>query len=157
MFKRYWARGLGLVLLTAAGMLLGGFVLAGIGGHSALAQLGTTAPAVTAPSAAPALSDAATPDTIKDRIIDMMKDHMGLTDQQANDWADTMTGHMQGAWGDWTGIVLDQMDRYMDQYVYGNGMMNGFTPGTMMNGTTATTPPGTTSGMMGGGGMGFRR
>jgi hypothetical protein len=169
MFKTLWAKGLGLVAATAVGMLIGGVALAGLGGHSALAQTGlarqTTNATTTAgsgktgtavlASATTFVADSSVPATLKDRIIDMMKDHMGLTDQQAGDWADAMTEHMQLVHGDLTAPMLDQMDLHMDQYGYGNGsgMMGGVnsgtpgTPGSMMNGAT----PGATSGSMMGG------
>jgi hypothetical protein len=154
------------VLLVSASMLVGGAALAHVGTQDALAQPGTTASqvATTATTTSPAsplpLSVAATPDALRGRIIDMMKDHMGFSDQQASRWADAMTGRMQAVYGAWTGIMLDQMDQFMDQYVYGYSMMNGAvsgngsTPGTMMgnagnqSGTIGT--PGNSGSMMNG-------
>ena len=156
MFKTVWAKGLGLVVATAIGMLIGGVALAGLGGHNALAQNGSTGQAASTIVASVSAGDAnaspvsatgptvdvTMPATLKDRIIDMMKDHMGLSDQQANDWAQAMAEHMQAVHGDLSGPTLDQMYQYMDQYGYGYGMMNGInpgtsaTPGTMMNGVT---------------------
>jgi hypothetical protein len=135
MLRTYWKKGLGLVLLTATSMLVGGFVLAGLGGHSAFAQIGTVtngaATAITAGAPAATISE---PAISRDVVIDMMKDHMGFTDEQADQQATQMLEHMQAVHGDEAGT-----------------MMGGTT------GTTGSTSQRTTTGMMGGGGMGSGR
>jgi hypothetical protein len=167
MFKTVWAKGLGLVVATVVGMLIGGVALAGLGGHNALAQNGSAGQAANTivasvsagnadaspVSATMSAADVTAPATLTDRVIDMMKDHMGLSDQQANDWAQAMAEHMQAVHGHLSGPTLDQMYQYMDQYGYGYGMMNGInpgspaTPGTMMNGVIpGSVTPGTMMG-----------
>lgn len=148
MLKRYGAKGLGLVLLTATGMLVGGIALAGTGSDSALAGPGTS----TCPVITPATTSSQY--TLEGRVVDMMQDHMGLTDRQAGDWAAEMVEHMQAVHGNQAGTLIDQMDRFHDEYFqegqYGPGMMgdqygsgmrsdiNGVGTGNMMSGQYGT-------------------
>ncbi|MCL5734222.1 MAG: hypothetical protein M1274_01305 [Actinobacteria bacterium] len=88
-------------------------------------------------------------------MTDMMEDHMGLTEAQADAFVNQMAGYMQGAGGNFdTQKMVDQCTQNLTNGNYGPGMMGGArTPGAGPSGPNVT-PPGSGStgfGMMGGG------
>ena len=97
--KRHWAKNwvkAACPLLLAAGItLLEGLALAGFGSGKAVAQLGAASS-----GGAAAITSTVSPSELQDGVAQMMKDHMGLTTEQADDWASAMVEHVQAVHGD---------------------------------------------------------
>ncbi len=100
----------------------------------------------------PVATDEGTSGAIRDRITDMVRDHMGLTGEQAQEWAATMEGMMRSVHGD----QVDEMLDYCDENGGPEGMMGGSGYGDMMGDWNGDGPADGTSwgDMMGGSGYG---
>lgn len=104
----------------------------------------------------PVGTDAGASDDVRDRITDMMRDHMGITGEQADELAGAMEDRMRSMHGD----QVDEMLDYCAQNGGAEGMMGGSGRGGMMGGmmggwTGEGSADGTGwGGMMGGSGSG---
>jgi hypothetical protein len=167
MFKTTKTKIIGLVLDGV--VALGGAVYA----TTALAVHGASASAATAPApqaATAQVTQTATDSQLRSTILDMLKDHMGLTGSQAETFADQMITRMQNAG---VGSNLQAMVNWCTQFIgadtNGTGSVNGGLG--MMYGTTtpsagASNPSGaapsspgpqdSSSGLVPGGMMGGR-
>ncbi|MCL5942624.1 MAG: hypothetical protein M1325_03760 [Actinobacteria bacterium] len=147
MFKTLQAKGAALIVTGALGLIgLGALGPVFDPGTASAEQSGTTAaPSWTQPTAqsTPAATDQSTTDqSTRDRILDMMRDHMGVTGDQAEKWADTMTDMMKSMHGD----QADEMLQWCTEN--GGGMM-----GDWNKGTNGDSTPGNGQGSNWGGGM----
>jgi hypothetical protein len=134
MFKTRKIRVIGLVVVAAL-VLIGG-----VYGTAAWAAPGPSTTGTTTQTATTA--DQA---QLRAAILEMIKDHMGLTGAEAEQWADRMLSRMQNAGWDSTDLqaMIDRCEQYMD----GNGNTDGYGYGSGACGA------GTGTGMMGGRGM----
>lgn len=85
----------------------------------------------------------ATPGATRDSVLDMLRDHMGLTGDDAEAWADDMLGHMQAVHGDQTGEMVQACSEYAGENGGAGANQNGTTWRGMMGGASG-------SAMMGG-------
>jgi hypothetical protein len=136
MFKTKKTRVIGLALVTA--LILVGAVYA-TAAWAAPNPTGTSTAATTAGTT----STATATDTAQLRatILEMLKDHMGLTGADAEKWADQMISRMQQCQGDDFSTMIEQCEQYMDGAAPGQGAC-GSGRGGMMGGNG--------NGMMGG-------
>ena len=123
------AGALGLVGLGAIGPVFGPGTAAAE--RQAPSWQGTVAPAPVSDQTAPSATD--TTGDFTDQITEMMQDHMGITGDQAKEWAGTMEDMMRSVHG-------DQADELLQQCTENGG------PEGMMGGWDGTSG----GGMMGG-------
>ncbi len=93
----------------------------------------------------------------QDRVKDMIQEHMGLTGEEADRWANEMAEHMTAVHGEDAGEMLDWCSQAWDGdgTTGGGGMMGGTTGGGMMGGSGGGMMGGSGGGMMGGSGGGM--
>ncbi|MHB1345659.1 MAG: hypothetical protein ACYCX3_15110 [Thermoleophilia bacterium] len=137
---------LGLVALGALGPVFNPGTAAANDPAPSWQQQVTTQP----PATGDATTDGTTDDAFRDRITEMMSDHMGITGEQADEWAGTMADMMRSMHGD----QADEMLNYCDENGGSGGMMGGGSGG-MMGGGSGGMMGGGSGGMMGGGSGGM--
>ncbi|MCZ7665356.1 MAG: hypothetical protein M5U22_21585 [Thermoleophilia bacterium] len=92
----------------------------------------------------------------QDRVKDMIQEHMGLTGEEADRWANEMAEHMTAVHGEDAGDMLDWCSQAWDgDGTTTGGMMGGGTTGGMMGGSGGGMMGGSGGGMMGGSGGGM--
>lgn len=147
-----------LALKGATLIAVGALGLVGLGALGPVFGPGTAAAEDTAPSwqrqvtVQPAASSdsntgGTTSDSSRNRITDMIRDHMGITGQQADELAGTMEDMMRSMHGD----QADEMLTYCEENGGPAGMMGGTNDDGSYNGPADGTDWG---GMMGGSGSG---
>jgi hypothetical protein len=76
-------------------------------------------------------------DTLRERAREMARDHMGLSEAEADAWASQMAERMRQMHGDDAQAMMEACEEYRDgapSGEYGRGMMEQFGPGGMMDG-----------------------
>lgn len=125
----------GLALKGAAMIAAGALGLVGLGAVGPVFDPGTAAAEGAAPSwrqpvaaerapsddAGRAGADETGAGTLREGISGMLREHMGVTGEQAADWAVTMEGVMRSMHGDEAGAMLE----YCAEAGVGSGMMGG--------------------------------
>jgi hypothetical protein len=130
-----------IVSLALVGVVaLGGAVYAttalAVGGASA-----STTTAQVSQTLAAQVTQTATDPQLRSSILDMLRDRMGLTGPQAEQFADQMIARMQDAGvGNNIQAMIDWCTQYVGGATYGRGMMNwGTTPSTGPSKPSSTT------------------
>jgi hypothetical protein len=128
-------------LALVGAVALGGAVYAttalAVGGASA-----STTTAQVSQTLAAQVTQTATDPQLRSSILDMLRDRMGLTGPQAEQFADQMIARMQDAGvGNNLQAMIDWCTQYVSGTTYGRGMMNwGTTPSTAPSKPSSTTP-----------------
>ncbi|HZK48798.1 MAG TPA: hypothetical protein VFD74_04275, partial [Thermoleophilia bacterium] len=105
-----------LLVKGAALIAAGALGLVGLGALGPVFGPGTAsadgnAPSWMRPSAVSPVQSAGTSGAnVEDRVTEMLRDHMGITGDQAAEWAGTMADMMRSVHGDQTEAMLDYCD-----------------------------------------------